>query len=121
MAVVGLLSGLSAGTVSGNAGGAARHHEFKGEVVHVDHKHHTFTVKVHHHVWGRAHHAEHKFHVTNHTHFDVVGNGKGHQATFAALHHGEHVVVHTANGHPHQATRVDIHKHHATATKGARK
>jgi hypothetical protein len=118
--IVGVVSCLWSGVAGGQTGGKAHHHEFKGEVIHVDHKHHTFTVRVHHGVTnGKHHHTEHKFHTNGHTKFDVIGGGKGpHTVSFGALHHGEHVVVHVAHGESHHATRVDIHKrHHATSTK----
>ena len=110
LAVVGVVAGLSGGVVESSA--PAKHHTFHGKVVHVDHHHHKFTVRVAGQSGGKHH--EHIFHVNSHTHFDFMGGKNNHPAKFSALKHGEHVVVHTYNG-SQLASRVDI-QHHTKQT-----
>jgi hypothetical protein len=118
LAVLGLVSGLSV-SASGSAAQPAKpqHHAVHGVVDVVHHKHHTFTVHVHQAKGTKtAHHGERKFHVNHDT--VIVIDGKHHKHTsFGAVHHGEHVVVHTAAGHPHLATRIDIHRHHTQVAR----
>jgi hypothetical protein len=119
LAVVGLVAGLTAGAgVSGAQPAKAHHHNVHGVVDEVHHKHHTFTVRVHHAKTAKhaAHTSERKFHVNQHTIIEVDGKHH-HHVHFKALHHGEHVVVHTAAGHPHLATRIEIHRHHTQVAR----
>jgi hypothetical protein len=89
-------------------------HAVHGVVEHVHHnkkdKHAgSFTIRVHHATSRGSHHHDVTFHVADHTKFDFF-HGKDHRpATFAALHKGEHVIVHHHADHPHKATKVDIH------------
>jgi hypothetical protein len=119
LAVAVLAVGLPAAGAEGEAAvvkSASVHpHTVHGVVVAVNHKHDTFTVRVHHPATATgkpAHFTERKFHANGNTTVEVV-NGKQHKPrSFGAVHRGEHVVVHTAAGHPHLATRVVIHHHH---------
>jgi hypothetical protein len=119
LAVVGLMASLAVGAgASGAQPAKPHHHGVHGVVEVVHHKHHTFTVRVHHARTAKtaAHHTDRKFHVNHDTVFVLDGKHHTH-VSFAALHHGEHVVVHTAAGHPHLATRVEIHRQHTQVAR----
>ena len=116
LAVLGLLATLGANGSEGKLSNQV--HAVHGTVEHVHHgkgqtAHGEMTVRTHHRATAAkpAHNTEHHFHVQPSTQFVLV-HGKQHKATtFAAVHHGEHVVVHRHADHPLMASRVEIHVH----------
>ena len=111
---------VTPGVVKNNPTAKHHHgHTVHGVVVHVDHKHHVFTVRVHQNQNGgkTGQHHEQKFHVTGHTHFDI-GTGKNqHAVGFAAR-----STASTSSSTPPASNRtrrprVDIHKQHHTGQK----
>jgi hypothetical protein len=123
LTVLGMTAVLAATTASADAAKKTRHHTVRGTVVAVHHdkknKHHGYiVVKVHHHKKGQTvaqgSVKEEKIHVGKGTTFVLVGGGKngtGTHAGFGSLHRGEHVVITTRPGHPHEAERVAVAAH----------
>ena len=113
-----LFAGAGAGAEADAAQKKQQAHTVKGHVVevHASAKEAgagTVTLKVHNKKSGASHDV--KIHIGANTKIEKIGGKKGNKthtpASFAALHKGETVVVHSVAGHPHQAQSVAIVAH----------